>query len=67
MARSTRREELLVDPDADLLDVRVGAAGAGAAQRGAELAAHEDAAVRPLEAEVGIERSGELDVRAERA
>ena len=30
------------------------------------LAAHDDAAVRALQAQVGIERSGQLDVRAER-
>ena len=48
-----------------LLDVCVRAARAGAPQRRSELAAHEDPAVGALEAEVGIERPGQLDVRAE--
>ncbi len=51
--------------DAHLLHVGVGAAGAGAAQRSADASADEDAAVRALQAEVGVERPGKLDVRAE--
>ena len=59
------RQELLVDLDAHLLHVGVGAARARPSQRRADAAAHEDAAVRALQAQVGVERSRELDVRAE--
>ena len=64
---STLGQELLVDAATlHLLDVRrrCSARRSVAAER-ATLAAHEDAAVRALEAQVGVERPGQLDVRAE--
>jgi len=60
------RQKLLIHVDADLFHVRIGAARAAAAEWSPNASAEEDAAVRAQQAQIGIERTGKLDIRAER-